>query len=59
VVIGRNQSITFGYFLFIFLRIEEALNALKSSLILTPAPIIFHVFTEDHLKEQFQEKVRN
>jgi hypothetical protein len=42
-----------------FVRLEEALNALKSSLIFTPSPIIFHIFTEDHLKEEFKEKVRN
>ncbi|CAM4761085.1 unnamed protein product [Rotaria magnacalcarata] len=38
-------------------RLEEALNALKSSLIFTPSPIIFHIFTEDHLREQFKEKI--
>jgi len=45
--------------LYFSVRLEEALNALKSSLIFTPSPIIFHIFTEDHLKEQFKEKVRN
>ncbi|CAF0843767.1 unnamed protein product [Rotaria sordida] len=40
-------------------RLEEALNALKSSLIFTPSPIIFHVFTEDHLREQFKEKINS
>ncbi|CAF4767352.1 unnamed protein product [Rotaria sp. Silwood1] len=40
-------------------RLEEALNALKSSLIFTPSPIIFHVFTEDHLREQFTEKINS
>jgi hypothetical protein len=44
---------------FFVIRLEEALNALKSSLIFTPSPIIFHIFTEDHLKEEFQEKVRD
>ncbi len=46
------------YFYLFFVRLEEAVNALKSSLIFTPGPIVFHVFTEDHLKEQFNEKVR-
>jgi hypothetical protein len=45
------------FFVCVFIRLEEALNALKSSLIFTPGPIIFHIFTEDHLREQFNEKV--
>lgn len=39
------------------IRVEEALTALKSSLIFTPGPMIFHVFTEDHLREQFTTHV--
>jgi hypothetical protein len=42
-----------------FGRLEEALNSLKSSLIFTPSPIIFHIFTEDHLREEFKQKVRD
>ena len=42
---------------FRFVRLPEALNALKSSLIFTPPPMIFHVFTEDHLRREFQERV--
>ncbi|UJR34034.1 hypothetical protein I4U23_021447 [Adineta vaga] len=38
-------------------RLDEALTALKSSLIFTPGPIIFHIFTEDHLREEFREKI--
>jgi UDP-xylose:glucoside alpha-1,3-xylosyltransferase len=37
--------------------LEEALNALKSSLIFTPASIVFHVFTEEHLREQLNENI--
>ena len=44
---------------FHFVRLPEALNALKSSLIFTPPPMIFHVFTEDHLRREFQERVMN
>ena len=44
-------------FFFCSIRFEEALNALKSALIFTPPPLIFHVFTEDHLRKEFQTKV--
>jgi hypothetical protein len=52
-----NQVFIFFYFYFL-IRLEEALTALKSSLIFTSSPIIFHIFTEDHLKEKFKEKVK-
>ncbi|CAF1519274.1 unnamed protein product, partial [Didymodactylos carnosus] len=38
-------------------RVTEASNALKSALIFTPPPLIFHIFTENHLKQEFQSKV--
>ncbi|CAF0933505.1 unnamed protein product [Adineta steineri] len=38
-------------------RLDEALNALKSSLIFTPSPLIFHIFTEDHLRAEFLRKI--
>ena len=61
MVIGRelNKRLFFIYLilLFFFVRVEEALNVLKSSLIFTPSPIIFHIFTEDHLRKEFTEKV--
>ncbi|CAF1506304.1 unnamed protein product [Adineta ricciae] len=38
-------------------RLDEALTSLKSSLIFTPGPLIFHIFTEDHLREEFREKI--
>ncbi len=57
MVIGRNRFVLFGEIFFCLLRLEEASNALKSSLIFTPGPIIFHVFTEEHLREQFNDKI--
>jgi len=55
----KNQVFIFFNFNFILIRFEEALTALKSSLIFTSSPIIFHIFTEDHLKEKFKEKVKD
>lgn len=51
------EVLLFSSVLFLFVRLEEALNALKSSLIFTPPPVIFHIFTEDHLRVQLKEKV--
>ncbi|CAF1085840.1 unnamed protein product [Adineta ricciae] len=38
-------------------RLDEAVTSLKSSLIFTPGPVIFHIFTEDHLRKEFYEKI--
>ena len=57
MVIGREIVRFIDFYLF-FVRLEEAVTALKSSLIFTPSLIVFHVFTEDHLREQFEGKVR-
>lgn len=56
--VNKNNNKRFSLFTICLIRVEEALTALKSSLIFTPGPMIFHVFTEDHLREEFTIRVR-
>lgn len=56
------MNILINYFLLIVVvlisvRLDEAVTALKSSLIFTPPPIVFHIFTEDHLRDEFRRQV--